>query len=79
MDDFDRHLEVELARLLDRVVRAPAPPRRGRHEPKPLLRLYSSQGAAIAPVATLVVLVDAPVEGSALPEPPAVPSPALFS
>ena len=29
MDDFDMYLEVVLARMLDRVVERPAPPRRG--------------------------------------------------
>jgi hypothetical protein len=72
MDDFDRRLERELARLLDRVVRQPAPPRRGRPGSTPLLRLFSGTGAAIAPVASVVVLVDAP-------EAPALATPATFS
>ena len=35
MDDFDMYLEVLLARMLDRVVERPAPPRRGQ-EDRPL-------------------------------------------
>lgn len=59
MDDFDRRLERELAWMLDKVVRTPAPPRRGRPGAKPLLKIYSGTGASIAPVATVVVLADA--------------------
>src|ERR1700737_3079541 len=58
MDDFDRRLERELAWILDRVVRSPAPPRRGRPGSKPLLTIFTGTGASIGPVATLVVLAD---------------------
>ena len=82
MDDFDRQLEAELARMLDRVVRAPAPPRRGRPEKRPILRLYSGPGSSIAPVATVVVMADAPVDGihdrAGASEPPAIPGAALL-
>jgi hypothetical protein len=42
MNDFDRRLEFELARLLDRVVRTPAPPRRGHPVNSPTVKLHSS-------------------------------------
>jgi len=35
MDDFDMYLEVLLARMLDRVVERPAPPRRGQDRSLP--------------------------------------------
>jgi hypothetical protein len=60
MDDFDRRLEAELARMLDRVVRTPPPPRRGRPGSTPILRLFSGPGASSAPIARVVVLVEAP-------------------
>ena len=50
MNEFDRRLEFELARLLDRVVRTPAPPRRGRPVNRPTVKLYSSPcPAPVAP------------------------------
>jgi hypothetical protein len=64
MDDFDRRLEIELARLLDRVVRTPAPPRRGHPVNRPAVKLYSSAGL---PGAT---------PGPS--EPPSVPGAALY-
>ncbi len=83
MDDFDRQLEAELARMLDRVVRTPAPPRRGRPGSTPILRLYSGPGGSIAPVARVVVLVDAPnelrAEVATLSELASAPGPAIFS
>ena len=83
MDDFDRQLETELARMLDRVVRTPAPPRRGRAS-KPLLNLLAGFEASIGPVATVVVVADSPAELKAeLPasfsEAPAAHGPAIFS
>jgi hypothetical protein len=65
MDDFDRRLEIELARLLDRVVRTPAPPRRGHPVNGPAVKLYSS---ARTPTAI-----------AAVSESPAIPGPPLFS
>jgi hypothetical protein len=70
MDDFDRRLERELAWMLDRVVRRPAPPRPGRPGSRPLLKIFSGMGASIGPVATVVVLADAN-------EPPAMAAPAI--
>jgi len=64
MNDFDRRLEFELARLLDRVVRTPAPPRRGRPVNRPVVKLHSSSGPS--PVAP------------GLPEPPGVSGVALY-
>ncbi len=64
MNDFDRRLELELARLLDRVVRTPAPPRRGRPVNPPAVKLYSSAGW---PAAT-----------PGLSEPPSVSGAALY-
>jgi len=69
MNDFDRRLERELAWMLDRVVRAPAPPRIGRPGFKPILKIFTATGASIGPAATVVVLADA--------EPPAFGSPAI--
>jgi len=63
MNDFDRRLELELARLLDRVVRTPAPPRRGQPVNRPLVKLCSSPGPPGAP---------------GLSEPPGVPGAALY-
>jgi hypothetical protein len=48
MNDFDRRLEFELARLLDRVVRTPAPPRRGHPVNRPVVKLHSSPCPAVA-------------------------------
>src|SRR2546425_4726956 len=67
MDDFDRRLERELAWMLDRVVRTPAPPRRGHPGSKPLLKIFSATGASIAPVATVVVLADSAEPAIAAP------------
>ena len=64
MNDFDRRLEFELARLLDRVVRTPAPPRRGRPVNRSSVKLHSSAGF---PGAT-----------PGLSEPPSVPGAALY-
>jgi len=64
MNDFDRRLEVELARLLDRVVHTPAPPRRGHPVNRPAVKLSSRTGM--------------PPTGSGLSDPPGVPGPALF-
>ena len=69
MNDFDRRLERELAWMLDRVVRTPAPPRIGRPGSRPILKIFTATGASIAPVAAVVVLVDA--------EPPALASLAI--
>jgi hypothetical protein len=68
MNDFDRLLEIELARMLDRVVRTPAPPRRGRPENRPVVKLYSGSGGPTATTATAAILTDLP----------GVPGPALF-
>jgi hypothetical protein len=64
MDDFDRRLEIELALLLDRVVRTPAPPRRGHPVNRPAVKLHSSAGT--------------PPAAGGLSEPPSVAGPALF-
>jgi hypothetical protein len=65
MNDFDRRLEFELARLLDRVVRTPAPPRRGDPVNRPVVKLYSSPCS--------------PATKTGLPEPPRVSGVALYS
>lgn len=62
MDDFDRLLETDLALMLDRVVRAPAPPRRGRPGLRPILTLHATPAVPIGLAATVVVLADVPVE-----------------
>jgi hypothetical protein len=62
MNDFDRLLESELALMLDRVVRAPAPPRRGRLGLRPIVTLHATPVAAIGPAATVTVLADLPLE-----------------
>jgi hypothetical protein len=62
VDDFDRRLEIELARLLDRVVRTPAPPRRGHPVNGPPVKLDSS---ARTPTATAGVSESPRVRGSA--------------
>ena len=60
MNDFDRLLETELSRMLDRVVRTPAPPRRGRSGSHPLLKLFARSDEPTGRVAKVVVLADAP-------------------
>jgi hypothetical protein len=62
MNDFDRLLEAELALMLDRVVRAPAPWRRGRPSLRPILTLHTTPAAAIGPAATVTVLAHLPLE-----------------
>jgi hypothetical protein len=62
MNDFDRQLETELALMLDRVVRAPAPRRRGRPDLRPMVTLHTTPAAAIGPAATVTVLADLPLE-----------------
>jgi hypothetical protein len=82
MNDFDRLLELELARMLDSVVRTAAPPRSSPPGRRPLVRLFSASGSSIAPVATVAVLVDGPTEQrpeEAFPEAVSTPSPAIFS
>jgi hypothetical protein len=60
MNDFDRLLETELSRMLDRVVRTPAPPRRGRPGASPLLKLLRGSDEPADRLAKIVVLADAP-------------------
>jgi hypothetical protein len=62
MDDFDRLLETELALMLNRVVRAPAPPRRGRPALRPIVTLHTTPAVPIGPAATVAVLADLAVE-----------------
>jgi hypothetical protein len=62
MNDFDRHLERELALMLDRVVRAPAPLRRVRPGLRPIVTLHATPAAAIGPAATVTILADLPLE-----------------
>jgi hypothetical protein len=64
MNEFDRRLEFELARLLDRVVRTPVPPRRGHPVNGPAVKLRSSSAQSTA--------------APGLPEPPGVSGVALF-
>jgi hypothetical protein len=83
MDEFDRLLEVELARMLDGVVRMPAPPRRRRPRRRPILKLLISDPmAATGPFAPVVILADArggmEVETAALFEAHVIASPALL-
>jgi hypothetical protein len=82
MNDFDRLLELGLARMLDEVVRTPAPPRDSPPGRQPLVRLFSAWGSSIAPVATVAVLADGPLEQRpdvAFPEPASTQGPAIFS
>ncbi len=54
MNDFDRRLEAELARMLDPVARTPAPPRGRRPRGRPVLKLFSPSAlptAAVVPIA----------------------------
>jgi len=82
MNDFDRLLELELARMLNGVVRTPAPPRSSSAGHRPVVRLFAASASSIAPVATVVVLADGPAEKgaeAAFPEPASLPGPAIFS
>jgi hypothetical protein len=82
MNDFDRLLETELSRILDRVVRTPPPPRRRRSESHPLLKLYPGSHEPTGRVAKVVVLADAPLlprAEVAFTEPGAVSGPVIFS
>jgi hypothetical protein len=82
MNDFDRLLALELARMLDEVVRTPAPPRGSPRGRQPVVRLFSAWGSSIAPVATVAVLADGPLEQRpevAFSEPASTPGPAIFS
>ncbi len=82
MNDFDRLLELELARILDSVVRTPAPPRNWAPERRPVVRLFTASGSSIAPVATVAVLADGPAKQLvelAFPEPASTPGTPTFS
>jgi hypothetical protein len=80
MNDFDRQLESDLKRLLDRVARTPAPPRRRRPGDRPLLRLYTRAGAVIGPPSTVVVTVDSSGEAeAAFSAGSAIQGPSIFS
>ncbi len=82
MNDFDRWLELELARMLDEVVRTPAPPRGSPPGRQPVMRLFSGSRSSIAPVATVAVLADGlPEERAevAYQEPASTLAPAIFS
>ncbi|HEX7264555.1 MAG TPA: hypothetical protein VF383_10305 [Candidatus Dormibacteraeota bacterium] len=60
MNDFDRLLETELSRMLDRVVRTPAPPRHGRPGSSPLLlKVLRGSDEPADRLARIVVLADA--------------------
>jgi hypothetical protein len=58
MDDFDRLLALELARMLDPVVEAPPPPRR-RRRPVPLEAVTG--GLATVPAEVAVVVEPIPI------------------
>ena len=62
MDDFERFLQVSLARLLDPIVEGPVPPRRRRHTELPF-------HAMIGGLATQVVAEQAPASAHVLAEP----------
>ena len=82
MNDFDRLLEMELARMLDRVVRTAAPPRSSPPGRRPVLRLFSASGSSVAPLATVAVLADGPAEQRAevaFPEAVSTPGLAILS
>ena len=82
MDDFDRLLELELARMLDSVVRTPAPPRSWPPGRRSVVRLFTASGSSIAAVATVAVLADGTAQQRAevaFPEPTSTPGPAIFS
>ena len=82
MNDFDRLLELELARMLDSVVRTPAPPRSSPPGRPLAVRLFTASASAIAPAATVAVLADGPAEQRAelaFPEPASTDGTATFS
>jgi hypothetical protein len=82
MDDFDRLLELGLARMLDEVVRTPPPPRGSPPGRRPVVRIFTASGSSIAPVATVAVLADGPADQRAevaFPEPASALGPAIFS
>ncbi len=82
MNDFDRLLELELARMLDGVVRTPAPPRSSPPGHRPVVRLFTRSASLIAPLATVAGLGDEPAEERAevaFPVPALAPGPAIFS
>ena len=82
MDDFDRLLELGLARMLDEVVRTPPPPRGSPPGRRPVVRLFTASGSSIAPVATVAVLADGPAKQLvelAFPEPASTPGTPTFS
>jgi hypothetical protein len=62
MNDFDRRLEAELARMLDPVAKTPAPPRRRRPRGRPVLKLFSPSELPTARVVPILVLAEAPAE-----------------
>jgi len=76
MNDFDRRLEAELARMLDPVARTPAPPRRRRPRGRPVLKLFSPSALPTAAVVPIAVLAEAPAE--LLVETESVASPAIL-
>ncbi len=82
MDDFDRLLELGLARMLDEVVRTPPPPRGSPPGRRPVVRIFTASGSSIGPVATVAVLADGPTEQRpevAFPDAVSTPGPAIFS
>jgi hypothetical protein len=62
MNDFDRRLEAELARMLDRVVQTPAPPRRRRPRRAPVLKLIAGSAPSVPSAIPLTVLAEAPAD-----------------
>ncbi len=82
MNDFDRFLELELARMLDRVVTTPAPPRSSPPGRRPVVRLFNASASAIAPAGTVGVVADGPADQRAelaFAEPASTPGAAAFS
>jgi hypothetical protein len=64
MDHFDRLLEIELARLLDPIVEAPAPPRRRQPRKLGVLRALTgglADGRPDSPIALVVMAEPVPV------------------
>jgi hypothetical protein len=64
MDHFDRLLEMQLARLLDPIVHAPAPPRRRLPRKGAILRALTgglTDGRPAGPVDLVVVAEPVPV------------------